>query len=138
MRKTALKLGMSLAAMPLSILLLGLTHNSLFFLSLVAGLLFSILYWFDLGGQLRCHPSPSRAGRTLGILMGVPQALFGLLCALIGVAIVVWVLYNTFVERQPEYTGGFMALGIGPALILFGLGWLVTAFRRDSSRSDGP
>ena len=69
--------------------------------------------------------------------MGVPQALFGLLCAFSGMAIVVWVLYNTFVERQPQYTGGFMALGIGPALILFGLSWLVTAFRHDPGKSDG-
>lgn len=135
MRKTALKLGISLAIMPLSVLLLGLTHNALFFLSLVTGLLFAILFWFDLGRQLRNLTRPSRAEHTLGILMGVPQALFGLICAAIGMAIVLWVLYNTFVERQPRYIGGFMTLGLGPALALFGFGWVVTAFRRGS---DGP
>ena len=136
MRKTALKLGISLAAMPLSIVLLGLTHNTFFFLSFLAGLLFSVLYWLDLAGQIRDQPNPSRAGRTLAVLMAVPQALFGLLCAFTGLAVVLWVLYNTFVDRQPQYTGGFMALGIGPMLFVFGAGWVVTAFRRDAGKSD--
>lgn len=137
MRNTALKLGVSIAAIPLSILLLGLTHNAFFFLVLLASLPFAILYWFDLGRQLRTASNPSRGVRALGIIMGVPQALFGLVCAVAGTGIVVWVLYNIFVQRQPEFTGGFLSFGIGPALILFGLGWLITAFRRDSDGPDG-
>ena len=71
------------------------------------------------------------------MLMCMPQALFGLLCAFTGLVVVLWVLYNTFVDRQPQYTGGLMTLGIGPTLILFGAGWVFTAFRRDSGKSDG-
>lgn len=129
MRKTALKLGLAIAAMPLSLLLIRVTHNSFFFLPFLISFPFVILYWIDLGREIRSAPGLGRLGRALGILMGVPQALFGLLCAAIGLAMIVWVLYNTFVERQPEYTGGFLTLGIGPVLVLFGLGWLVSAFR---------
>lgn len=30
----------------------------------------------------------------------------------------------------PEYSGGFLAFGVGPALTLAGLGWSFSAFRR--------
>lgn len=136
MRWTALKLGVSVAVMPLSILLLGLTHHDIFFLTLLASLPFVILYWFDLGRQLRNAANPSPMVRILGVIMGVPQAFFGLVCAGIGAAIVIWVLYNTFVQRQPEFTGGLLSLGMGPALFLFGLAWLLSAFRRDPGGPD--
>jgi hypothetical protein len=47
------------------------------------------------------------------------------------------VLYNTLVERQPEYTGGLMTLGVGPALVLFGMTWLRSAFRGQPVQHDG-
>jgi hypothetical protein len=137
MRKTALKLGASIAAMPLSLFLIGLTHNGFFFLFFLVSLPLIVLYWVDLGREIRSTKGHGALMRLLGIVMGVPQALFGLVCAGIGLAIVAWVIYNTFVERQPQYTDGFMTLGIGPALVLFGVGWLVGAFRRDSDSSDG-
>jgi hypothetical protein len=136
LKKTAMKLGISIATMPLSILMLRFTHNHVFFLSFMAGLLFSILYWFDLGYQLRNAANKTRFIRFFSIIMGIPQALFGLVCVSIGLAIVIWVLYNTFVDRQPEYTGGFLTFGIGPLLILFGIGWLVSAFRSESNGPD--
>jgi hypothetical protein len=44
------------------------------------------------------------------------------------------VLYNLLIERQPQFTGSWAAgLGIGPALVLFGIGCLVSIFRRSSS-----
>lgn len=131
MGKTALKLGIAIAAMPLSLLLIGLTHNGFFFLFFLLSLPLAVLYWIDLGREIRNTQKPSPLGRVLGVLMGVPQALFGLLCIAAGSVIVGWVLYNTFVERQPEYTGGFLTLGIGPVLVLFGLGWLLGAFRSE-------
>ena len=130
MSKTARKLLLSIALFVLSFPLVIL--NGWFGLGIPVGLVLSILYWLDLAQELRDTPSPSRRVRVATVLMGVPQALFGLLCAGIGLSIVAWVLYNTFVERQPEYTGGFIALGIGPALILFGLGWLAAAFNRNT------
>lgn len=103
-----------------------------FALGIPIGLLFSILYWFDLGRELRQAPNGSRGQRIVGLLMGLPQALFGLVCLLCGVVIIAWVLYNSFWERQQNYTGGFMTLGCGPLLLVFGAGQLVDAFRRSA------
>lgn len=136
MPKTARKLLLSLALFLLSFPLLIL--NGWFGLGIPIGLLLSILYWFDLAQELRDTPNPSRGVRLLGLLMGVPQALFGLSCAGVGLAIIAWVLYNTFVERQPQYTGGILTLGVGPALVLFGVGWLATAFNRNPNGPDQP
>jgi len=135
MPTTARKLALSLAVMCLSFPMLRL--SGWFGLGIPIGLLLSILYWLDLASELRDATSSSRAIRVLAVLMGVPQALLGLVSLGMGLALVCWVLYNTFVERQPEYSGGFLTLGFGPALILFGLGWLVTAFRGRSDGSDG-
>jgi hypothetical protein len=133
MKKTAFKLVLSFVIFVLSVPLIG--FNGWFGIGIPIGLVLSILYWFDLAWKIRNAPSPTRALRIMGVLMGVPQALFGLLCVSIGLAVVIWVIYNSFVERQPQYSGGFMTLGIGPALILFGFGWLATAFRRESDES---
>ena len=135
MVKTSRKLWLSIAVLVLSFPMLRL--SGWFGLGIPIGLALSVLYWFDLAGELRNAPSSSRTMRIISVLMGVPQALFGLLCACIGSAIVIWVLYNTFVERQPQYTGGFLTLGIGPVLVIFGLGWLSTAFRRNPGGSGG-
>lgn len=53
----------------------------------------------------------------------LPVFAFGVLGVVIGTSIILWVLYNVFVERQPEFivpalVGGF---GMGPAILLFGL-----------------
>ena len=53
MRKLVLKLVLCLAAMPLSLLCLGLTHNDWFFLGFAVSLPLAILYWIDLGQELR-------------------------------------------------------------------------------------
>ena len=132
MRKTAWKLGIAVAAVPLSAFLVGLTHNGFFFVPFLISLPMVVLYWIDLGRELRRAEGLGPTGRAFGILMGVPQALFGLLCAAIGVVIIAWVLYNTFVERQPHYSGGFLTFGLGPLFVLFGLGWLRSAFRGES------
>jgi hypothetical protein len=128
MSKALVGLMVSLSTLALSILLLRV--NGWFGLGMVIGLVLSILYGFDVAHELRESPRSSRARQLLGNLMGIPQALFGVLCAAAGLAIVGWVLYNTFVERLPQYNGGFLTFGIGPVLVLFGFGWLVTAFRR--------
>jgi hypothetical protein len=105
-------------------------------LGIPIGLVLSILYWFDLGQELRAKPLANRALRIAGLLMGVPQALFGLLCLVAGLAIVGWVLYNSFWQRDPHYTGGFLTLGIGPVLALFGSGLLFDSFRLPRLRVD--
>ncbi|MEJ2425100.1 MAG: hypothetical protein P8101_11690, partial [Candidatus Thiodiazotropha sp.] len=60
-----------------------------------------------------------------------PALMFGLLGIICGGAIGAWVLYNLLIERQPEFTGSFIAgFGIGPALLLFGLRMVMSIFRR--------
>jgi hypothetical protein len=129
MKATAWKLAASFIAMPASLLLStvpGLGFVGWFF---AVGLVLSIMYWFDLGALLREADADRRGLRILGVLMGVPQALFGLVCSLVGLAIVGWVLYNTFIERQSSYSGGFLTFGMGPAMVGFGALLIASAFR---------
>lgn len=136
--KTAtLKFSASFAAMAASVLCLRFTHMDLFFFVFMAAFVVSILYWMELGQELRDLPDPSGWQWILGLLFGVPQALFGLVCIASGLAMVGWVLYNSFVERSEFYTGGFLTLGISPALIGFGAFWLVLAFKRSPPFPDG-
>ncbi|MDR0634193.1 MAG: hypothetical protein LBF91_04365 [Azoarcus sp.] len=67
----------------------------------------------------------------------MPKALLGLASIGIGLAIIAWVVYNSFVERLPQYSGGFLTFGIGTTLLLFGWAWLVSAFRGKPDASDG-
>lgn len=129
----ATKLVCAFAGMVLSVLALRYTHWDVFFFTFMAAMILSILYWLDVGSMLRAVENPRPAVRMLGILMGVPQALFGLGCFLAGAVIVLWVLYNVFVERQPGFPSLVLGLGVGPSLITFGLGWVFYAFRRPPS-----
>lgn len=134
MKSTARKLLVAGLVLVGSVLLLPV--NGWFSLGLVVALPVVILLWIDFGRELRSSPSTTRTGRIAGLLMGVPQALFGLVCAAVGMGIICWVLYNSFWRRDPHYTGGFMTLGIGPVLSLFGGGLVVDAFRRSSPPDD--
>jgi hypothetical protein len=96
------------------------------------GLVLSILYWFDLGRALRNTHNPNKALRVLGLLMGLPQALFGAFVAAVGLAIAAWVIYNSLWERDPHYTGGLLAFGMSPLFVLFGSGLVADSFRRTS------
>lgn len=89
-----------------------------------------ILTWIELGRSLRAASPSARARRLVGLAFGVPQAMLGLTSAAAGLSLVGWVLYNSLVERQPQYTGGFLTFGIGPLLVVFGVAWLRDAFRR--------
>jgi hypothetical protein len=123
------KLSISLLVMPASILLLAV--NGWFGLGFLIGLILSILYGFDFASELRAISKPSKFQKFLIVLLLFPQAIFGLLSFLIGLAIAVWVIYNTFVARQPEYSGGFLTFGIAPALLIFGAAAIVSAFKRN-------
>jgi ABC-type phosphate transport system permease subunit len=107
--------------------------NGWFGFSFVIALPLTILWWFDLCRELRNSDSASSFRRAVGLLMGLPQAIFGLLSLVIGISIIAWVIYNSFWQRNPHYTGGFLTFGAGPALVLFGLGLFVNAFKRDGS-----
>ena len=73
--------------------------------------------------------------RMFNVLFRIPLAFFGLICLVAGIAIIGWVLYNLFVERQKEYTGpsfitGFGSFGVSVPLILFGWYTLRSSFHR--------
>ncbi len=102
-----------------------------FVLFIFVGLPVFILTWIDLGKALRSVENPPRIVRAFGVLLGIPQALLGLMSIILGGTLIGWVLFNTLIERQPQYRGGFLTFGIGPALVLFGWLWLRAAFRND-------
>ena len=113
-------------AIPLGLLMIGLTQVGWFGLLSAIALPLAILYTFELGTELRRQPG--RMARVAGWILGIPQTLFAITAIGIGIAIVAWVLYNLLVERQPEFRGG--SIGLVIALILFGIGWLSRLFRR--------
>jgi hypothetical protein len=59
------------------------------------------------------------------MLRAILKGLFSLLVLLIGGGIIVWVLYNELVERQPQYQRPPLAgiFGIAPAMVGVGLHW---------------
>lgn len=130
MRPIVLKLLSAFAAMVLSVLALRFLAWDVFFFTFLAAMVLAIMYWLDAGSALRAVENPSPVIRALGILMGVPQALLGLACLFTGTVIILWVLYNVFIERQPEFPSIVLGFGVGPGLVTFGLGWLIYAFRR--------
>ncbi len=129
MLTTAWKLGISIASMPLSLLMLRITHSTFFFLTVLAGFIASVVYFFDFGSELRQISNPTRNEKILGILFGVPQALLGLTGVAFGISMILWKLYNVFIVRQPEYTSSFKATAFACFLVIGGAAMLASAFR---------
>ena len=78
---TAWKLGLSFALLVFSVLLLRV--SGWFGIGIPIGLPLFMLYWFDLGRELRAKPPSNRVLRIVGWLMGIPLLLgflFLLLC----------------------------------------------------------
>jgi hypothetical protein len=66
----------------------------------------------------------SSAHKTVAWLIAcLPTITFGLLAIGIGAGLILWVLYNLLIERQPEFTGAmfFGGFGLGPIMLIFGL-----------------
>lgn len=98
-----------------------------FGIGVLVGLILTILYSFDYTAEIGSRGAHSAGQNIVYWLLRVPQLLFGLLAVGIGLALAVWVLYNTFIERQPEYSGpsGWFII---PAMLLFGLNKLRLLF----------
>lgn len=59
------------------------------------------------------------------MLTAIFKCLLSILALLIGSSITVWVLYNEFVQRQPEFQrpAGAGFFGVGPIMVAFGVIW---------------
>jgi hypothetical protein len=62
---------------------------------------------------------------------------FGLLGVLFGTSIIIWVLYNYVVERQPEFSGPRFFSGFGGAIpmLTVGIYWLRNLRRKPGDKS---
>ncbi|MGN6150786.1 MAG: hypothetical protein ACTHOH_02100 [Lysobacteraceae bacterium] len=98
----------------------------------------AVLSLFELREALSHEEDADWPTRALRIFISLPQALFGLFTLCCGLAIIVWVLFNTFVERQPEYSGGFLTFGMSTGMTVYGYRWLRGAFGRWARSGDGP
>ena len=131
MGRTAIKLFGCVATVPLAMVLTRVTGSGYFMGLWLIAFPLLVLYLMDYSQELREVPNPSPLLRAFAFLMSIPQAIFGLTTLCFGVVLICWVLYNSFVERRPEYSGGFLTFGLGPLCIVFGGGWLVGAFRKN-------
>jgi len=122
------KLLVSVLLIPSSLFMMRLT--GWFGLLFLVSLIYSILYCFDYTGELRLIEEKSKYQKFISKVLLFPMVIFGLIALSIGLSVVVWVLYNTFIERQPQYTGGFLTFGIAPALVIFGLILLKSMFKK--------
>ena len=91
----------------------------------------------------RTNEGTTSSSRTFNALFRVPLALFGLVCVAAGVAIIVWVIYNVFIERQEEYSGprfvlGWGSFGVGVPLLVYGWSTLRSVMRRKEEVAPGP
>jgi len=146
MRSAAARLGLVVVSLIVLAWFISLTNHDgwltlWFLLFIFLGIPLFVLTWVDLGRALRQAESPTRLTFVLGIFFGLPQVVFGLIAVACGISILAWVAYNSFFERQPQYTGGFLTFGLGPALVLMGWYWLREAFvksRAGLDRDRGP
>lgn len=110
--------------------------TALFLLFIFGGTPLLILTWVDLGRHLRASKNPTALVRTLAFIFTVPQVLLAIFAIICGITLIGWVMYNSLIKRVPQYSGGFLTFGIGPALTSFGVLWLrQTGFRRPGGSS---
>lgn len=115
---------------------LGMFATGIAFIFLIIPIL--IASFIDWASSRPVSEGTTVAARFGRLVAAGPAILFGLTSITIGFAIIAWVLYNTFVERQPEYTGStpWMSFGIAPAAIAFGASVIRSTLRAEPSRPD--
>ncbi len=136
MTSSGSKLLISFLLIPSSLFLMRIT--SWFGLLFLVSLICSILFCIDYAAELKALERKTKIQEYISVLLFFTKALFGLTSFLIGISIAAWVLFNTFVEKQPEYSGGFLTFGISPALILFGLAALKSVFSHKGNMGNEP
>jgi len=56
------------------------------------------------------------------MLTAIFKAVLSMLALLIGISVIVWVLYNNLIQRQPAFQPG-PGFGIGPIMVVYGVYW---------------
>jgi hypothetical protein len=126
MKRSIIKLLMSLGLMASLVFAISLStkgggwSSALVVLLILLAFPIFIMSWFDFTKELRDLNSHNIILKLFLFFFGVPQALFGLLSIAIGLSLIAWVVYNSLIEIQPQYTGGFLAFGFGPGMVLLG------------------
>lgn len=142
--RIAVKLCAAVLLMPLSVLVGYLLKDLHDMVEVVCSVVFALglasafLYLLELRLALQEIARPGWPIRFLRSLIALPQAAAGLVSLSIGLAMIGWVLYNSFIERLPEYSGGFLTFGVSTGLVLFGLGLLRAAFMRGTPPGERP
>lgn len=92
-------------------------------LSILLGLPICILLYRD---GLRTRQTAQPSNGVASTVLELPMRILGAICLLTGIAILAWVAYNLFVERQPQFTSiqSFGQLILPVLLIVFGYRWL--------------
>lgn len=90
----------------------------------------SILYTIDYFGELKALKKPSKTQKIILSFLFIPHLLISLFAITFGCVIFGWVLYNNFIERQPDYTGGFLTFGVAPGFIILGITNIVSYFKK--------
>ena len=141
--RVVVKLCAAVSIMPLSIVAAHLidAHEAV---EVVCGVVVMValasafLYMLELRQALLEIEEANWLARAVRMLIALPQVIAGLVSLCSGLAIIGWVFYNTFVERLPEYSGGFLTFGISSLLVVFGFGLLRTAFSRRFQSGERP
>ncbi|MFQ5532984.1 MAG: hypothetical protein ACE5EP_03930 [Candidatus Methylomirabilales bacterium] len=109
------------ADLPLTILsiLLIFVAFPLFLLSLI-----------DMSRTLPNCPYNGPFPRAVRVIFSALHFILGVLAIIFGVTIILWFVYNVFIERLPEFTGinNFNSFGMAIAMITVGVYWLFEAF----------
>lgn len=105
--------------------------------SIFIGLPVSILLYRD---GLRACQGAGPAGAGKWAVLAFPLRLLGGISFLSGVAILVWVAYNVFIERQRQFTGvkSLSQLAVPVLLISFGWRWLRRPLESSDDDSEAP
>lgn len=128
MRRILIRLVAGCVAIPLCFVLASLSSSEVVqtvfvILALFLGLPFLIVTAVDLMVELKADPRRGLVRRLAIAALSVPVGLLGLTSVLFGAVILLWLAYNLFVERQPQFGhwSPLQPLGIAPALIAFGV-----------------
>ncbi|HEX6861680.1 MAG TPA: hypothetical protein VF414_02635 [Thermoanaerobaculia bacterium] len=101
---------------------------------LLLGLPLALLLYLDWVAALRARRRRRVGARLLVGIASLPAFSFGLIAFVTGLTLIVWVLYNVLVERQPQFRWSpWQGFGIGPPLVVAGWIWMRRALGHEES-----